>query len=58
MLESEDEDEGGKDEMVLVGEPVEGVNDTGRSIVDDDAVNRPSAFLGQLLIFLDARMDV
>jgi len=44
--------------MVLVGEPVEGVNNAGRSVVDDDAANRPSAFLGWLLFLMDARTDV
>ena len=53
MLESEDE--GGRDETVLEGEPVEGVNDAVRSVVDVEA-NRPSVFLGRLTFLLSARM--
>ena len=52
-----DLDDGGRDETVLVGEPVEGVSDAGRSVVDAGATNRPSGFLGRslgLLWFLRA----
>jgi hypothetical protein len=51
------EDEVGRDETVLEGEPVEGVSDAGRSVVDDDVANRPSEFLGRLLLLRDARTD-
>jgi hypothetical protein len=47
-----DLDDGGRDETVLDGEPVEGVNDAGRSVVDAGATNRPSGFLGRSLILL------
>jgi hypothetical protein len=50
----ESEDEGGRDETVLEGEPVKGVNDTGRSVVAVEA-NRPSVFLGRLTFLLSAR---
>ena len=43
--------------MVLVGDPIKGVNDAGQSVVDDDVVNCPSEFLGRLTFFLSARMD-
>jgi hypothetical protein len=52
-----DLDDGGRDETVLAGEPVKGVNDAGRSVVDAGATNRPSEFLGRslgLLWFLRA----
>ena len=41
-----DLDDGGRDEMVLDGEPVEGVNDAGWSMVVVDATNSPHGFLG------------
>ena len=53
----ESEDEGGRDETVLAGDPVEGVNEAGRSVVDDNVANCPSEFLGRLTFFLSARMD-
>jgi hypothetical protein len=45
-----DLEEGGSDEIVLDGEPVEGVNVAGRSVVDDAVTNRPSGFLGRSVI--------
>jgi hypothetical protein len=53
----EPEDEVGRDKTVLEGEPVEGVNATGRSVVDGDVANRPSWFLGRLLLLRAARAD-
>ena len=50
----ESKDEGGRDKTVLEGEPVKGVNNTGRSVVAVE-VNRPSVFLGRLTFLLSSR---
>jgi hypothetical protein len=47
-----DLDDGGRDEIVLAGEPIEGVNDAGRSVVDAGVTNCPSWFLCRSLCLL------